>query len=237
VAVYSTFGEVLAMARSEAGLSPDPAIGVGALARHKQIVNRVYQDLYQKHDWSHLRYTAPRIPINAGQLFYDLPASINPNRPIEVMVWWGEQPYPLDPGIQFPERLAYRAANRVDPAQRYDLRATSAGVTQIELWPTPAGNNTELEITGTRAAPKLVNTADIVLLDDHLVALSAAAVMARPTNKDRADELTFSANQYFQTIRGNDRLPQTDGASAIRLGVPDTVRGLAKGRVVVRIGR
>ena len=237
MALYSTFGDVLAMTRSEAGLSPDPAVGTAALERHKQTINRVYQQLYEKHDWSHLRYTAPRVQVQAGQRFYDFPAGINVNRAVEVMAWWANQPYPLTPGIEYRDRFAYRPENRVDPPQKFDLRATSAGVTQFELWPTPSGSTVQIEIVGTRAAPKLVNSIDIVLLDDYLVALYAAEALARPVNKDRADGLLAAALQHFQTLRGNDRLPETEGSTAMRLGIPDERRGLIRGKAVVRIGR
>lgn len=237
MALYTTFGEIQSMVRAESRLSTNPAVNASANERIKQIINRVYHWLAEKHDWEHLNYVAPRFPLAAGQTDYDIPAGIDQNRMIEVVLWWGNLPYPLDPDISIREKAAYNATNRVDPAQRFMLVSNEAGSTQIRIWPTPASNSGEIEIRGTRATPKLVNSADICLLDDMLVTLFASEAMLRPINKDDADGKLAAANEMLRTLRSNSVLPQTGGRAMPRMGLEKNVATIADGKIIVRVGR
>ena len=235
MALFATFGELLTMLRAEARLSTNPAVGAGANIRHKAILNRVYATLCEM-EWPHLKYIPPRIPLSAGQRFYDAPAGLDFNRATSFVAWEGVNDYPLDPGIGTAEYSVYDSVNdaRADPPLRYDLRATALGTVQVEIWPIPASNTFSLEVAGIRTTPKLVNSADICLLDDHLVVLFAAESVLRAVNKDDADGKLAAARQHLALVRGNSALPQTAGSTAARVGV-GPVLDLRDGRASVRV--
>lgn len=239
MALYSTFGEILTQMRAEARLSTNPAVGAGANDRYKALINRVYATLFDDYDWPHLRYEAPWIPLAAGQRYYDTPIGIDHNRIESVVAWWNEEPYPLDPGIGFKEYAAFSSENdeRADPVQRYDLRSLTDGSTQIEVWPLPASSGMSLQITGVRKLSKLVNSSDVCLLDDYLVALFAAQEILRPISSDDADTKLAAGKARLQQLRARAVQPQTGGTSAPTVGTGRINVGLRNGKAVVRVGR
>lgn len=239
MALYTTFGEILTMARVEARLSPSAAVGSDANTRYKQIVNRVYETLYDDFDWPHLRYEAPRIALAAGQRYYDFPAGVNYGAIDEMVAWWADEPYPLDPGIGFEQYSAFSSEDgeRSDPPLRYDIRSESAGTTQIEIWPLPASDDVELQVRGKRAWSKLVNSSDICLLDDTMVALYAAASILRPINAADADDKLVAAERRRMQVRGRSVQPQTGGSSAPSVGTDSVHVGMRGNKAVVRVGR
>lgn len=238
MSLYTTFGEILTATRAEARLSTNPAVGPDANVRYKTLINRVYATLYDDYDWSHLRYQTPRVAISAGQRYYNMPAGIDANRIEEFIVWWSGEPVPVDPGIGPKEYAAFSSIDdeRADPVLRYDLRSTSEGVTQIELWPVPSSSDMTFQITGPRAWAKLVNSSDICLLDDHLVSLYAATEILRPISREDADQKLAAAGARLRQLRGRSVKSQTAGDSAPSVGTGPVSVGLRGNKAIVRIG-
>lgn len=240
MALYSTFGEILTQMRAEARLSTDPAVGAAADTRYKALVNRVYATLFDSYDWPHLNHVATRVTLAAGQRYYDFPASIDERTIENAVAWWADEPYPLDPGIGMNEYAAFDSVGgeRADPPQRYALRSTDTPSTQFEIWPVPASAGIEVEFTGKRKWAKLVNSIDICMIDDYLVALHAAAEVLRPIDEADADAKLAAAIRYEGILRARGVLPQSEGTSAPSVGGGgDVAVGLRGHKAVVRVGR
>lgn len=240
MALFTTFGELVTMLRAEARMSVNPAVGPDANTRYKALLNRVYSTLYDAYDWPHLKYVTPLIPIAAGQRYYDFPAGLNHERLDEVVVYWSSgEPYPLDPGIGFEQYASFdsNTDERTDPPQRFDIRSTSSGVIQIELWPIPASNGMTLQLKGTRRAPKLVNSSDICMLDDHLVATFAAAEVLAPLSKEDSQAKLRAAQQLLVQKKARGVLPQTGGTTASSIGTGQLQVGMRGNRAVVSVRR
>ena len=237
MAIYETFGEMQTQLRAEARMSTNPAVGASANTRLKTVLNRVYESLYRSYEWPHLKYVAPRIALAAGQRFYDFPIAISHERLMSVTAWNGPTEYPISPGIGRKEYAQFDSVNdvRFETPLRYDLRATTAGITQIEIWPVPATNNFELEITGVRKCPKLVNSVDLCLLDGTMIVLFAAADILAPVNKEDMEAKLAAARQFLTDVKSNSILPDADGSSMPRLGLGNVAVGLNNGRATVRV--
>lgn len=237
MALYTTFGELQTQLRAEARLSTNPAVGSSANDRLKAVLNRVYENLYRSYEWPHLKYVAPRFQLQAGQRYYDAPAAISFERMVDVSAWNGPTVYPLSPGIGSPEYAQFDSVGdvRFDPPMKYDLRATAPGVTQIEIWPVPATNDFSLEIVGVRSCPKLVNSADLCLLDGNLVVLFAAADILAAISKDDAQAKLSAARQFLADVRSNSALPDTTGTAASRIGLGTVALSMDNGRATVRV--
>lgn len=238
MALYSTFGEILTQMRSEARVSTDPAVGSDADTRYKAIVNRVYSTLFESYEWPHLRHVT-RVPLAAGQRYYDFPPSLGFDGIQSAVAWWADEPYPLEPGIGLNEYAAFDSVGdeRADPPQRYDLRSNGDGVTQFEIWPIPVSSGIDVEFTGKRRWRKLVNSVDICLIDDYLVALRAAADVVLPLDDKYAASLMASFREREGYLRSRGVLPQTEGSDAPGVGNGEVSVGLRGHKAVVRVGR
>ncbi len=168
--------QLVTMLRDESGRDDSVAVGVDETATLKQILRRVQNTLYEKHEWPHLETVFDRIPLQAGERYYDFPAEMNFDRIEDVAVWDGGVPRPITRGIGFEQYAIYDSENdvRADPALRWDVRWTGSKE-QIEVWPVPASNNLSLQFIGTRKCRPLVANSDVADLDDHLIVLFAAA--------------------------------------------------------------
>lgn len=237
--LYVPFAELVTRTRAEARLSTNPAVGSDANTRYKQVINRVYKTLFHNYDWPHLKYVAPRITLNAGQRYYDFPAALDHTTIRNVVVWWNGDPLPIDPGIGFDQYGSYDSERneRADPVIRYDLRSTDDGTTQIEVWPLPESSIQQMEITGRRKWRKLVNPADICLIDADLVATFSAAEIMRPINADDADQKAAAGATLLNQFRARSVLPQSDGSTAPNIGNSQVRVGLTNNRATVRVGR
>lgn len=224
------------MLREELGRAPDVAVGVDDLPMLKRRLNKAYANLYLAHDWPFLRRMFPRQPLSAGQRYYDLPADLNMERIEEFAIWWNDLPHYPDRGISARNYASFDSEattpERSDPVLAWDIRDV-AGATQIEVWPIPASANQSIQITGIRSAPKLVNNADICLLDDDLVVLHAAAAILKRQKSADAQEVAAEATSRFQLLKGRS---STGGSKRYRMGTgPERDEALRADRAVVRI--
>ena len=224
------------MLREELGRSPDVSVGVDDLPQLKRVINRVYATLYDEHDWPFLRRVFTKIPLSAGQRFYNFPADLNVERVETVAVWWNDEPIRIDRGIGFDEYAEFDSEattpERNDPVLAWDVRDV-AGTPQIEVWPVPSSNDMDLQFTGIRSIPKLVNDADTLFLDDEMVLLFATAkFLARQKSEDASVVLSEAAAR-FQSLKGR---ASTGGAKRHRIGVGSAADEVRRSRASIRIG-
>lgn len=187
------FQQLVTMLRAELGRSTNAALGVADVPALKQVINRVYETLYEKPVWPHLRREFGKIALAAGQRYYDMPALLDSDGVEKAVVWWNGEPYPLRKGIGFEDYAAYDSTidERNSPAAKWDIRYTGT-TDQIEIWPVPADNQQTLQFIGRTKFTRLVNDADLCRLDDTLVVLKAAAALS--VSRKSNDAAMFSAD-------------------------------------------
>jgi hypothetical protein len=197
------FLQLVTMLRAELGRSTSAALGVADLPTLKQAINRAYGTLYKK-DWQHLRTEFAKIPLSAGQRYYDMPALLDSDRVEKTVVWWNGEPYPLCKGIGFENFAAYDSTidERNSPAMRWDVRWTGSA-DQIEIWPIPADNQQTLQFVGKTKFTRLVNDIDTCRLDDDLVVLHAAARLAASRKSNEASLFAADAKDLLDELLGN----------------------------------
>lgn len=204
MALNTQFGALVIQLRDELGRANAPATNVANDPALKQIIRRTYEQLYDEHDWPHLR-TRARVSLAAGQRYYDFPAALNRDRMIEAVVWYSGLPHTLERGITSQEFSSYDSADgdRSSPALRWEFYASEDNTSadpQFEIWPIPNANDMVVEFTGTKVLPRLVNDTDIVQLDDNMVALFCAAQLLRRQKSDDADDVAAMAARRFDTL-------------------------------------
>lgn len=179
-----------------------------ASAREGQVVllNRVQEDLYDRHDWPLLRVERT-IDVQAGQRYYDTPDDINLDRLECIEVRYGQQWCKLDYGIDSSHYSTWDSDldERSWPVERWMIYENE----QIELWPVPAANadpvslDGRLKLFGIKKLPAMVADDDIAVLDDRLIVLYAAAeTLAASGAKDAVAKLNM-AQQRERMLVGN----------------------------------
>lgn len=172
------FGQLQSDLRAELGRNNDPGVRAADAPQIKQVLSRVYEELYGEYDWPFLNVFSARIPLSAGERYYDFPDNIDLENTERVVVWYNGKPVDLTRGIDFEQYALYDSDSddRADPALRWDVRYDTADA--IEIWPIPASDNLEIQVKGRQKFSDLVDDEDLCLLDDVLVVLSAAAEIA-----------------------------------------------------------
>lgn len=221
------------MLREELGRSPDVSVGVDDLPSLKRAINKAYATLYDDYDWAFLRRVFPKVSLSAGSRYYGLPTDLNVDRVEVVNVWWNGLPTEIIRGIGFEQYASFdsEADERSDPVISWDVRDVSGSV-QIEVWPVPASNDQDLQFIGLRSAPKLVNNADLCLLDDELVVLLAASQLLRRQKSADADDVVAQFRARLRTLKGR---ASGGGARRYRVGVGPPIEEPRRDRAVVRV--
>lgn len=225
------FLQLVTMLRAELGRSTSPALGVADVPALKQVINRVYEGLYEKPVWPHLRREFAKIPLAAGQRYYDLPAQLDSDGVERAVVWWSGEPYPLGKGVDFSHYAAYDSTidERNSPAARWDIRWTGVK-DQIEIWPIPADNQQTLQFVGRTKFAKLVNDDDVCRLDDSLVVLKAAAAIAVSRKSNDAAMFAADAESRFSDLLANGQAADDTVQMGLSRAEPD-----AYTQVVIRV--
>ncbi|WP_137389148.1 hypothetical protein [Rhodoligotrophos defluvii] len=207
------------------------SVGVADVDNLKQTLNRNYLDLYLEYDWPHLRMVFDKIPLQAGERFYDLPDGLNLDRVEEVVVWYSGLSHPLIRGIDFADyngfdsQLDYRS----EPALKWDARWTGTK-TQVEIWPVPYSNDQTIQFKGFVNAPRLVNDEDVCLLDDNLVVLFSAHELLQGQKGADAETKLAKARERLNRLKGRSQ----GGSEKRRLGLGPVARYVS-GRAIVRV--
>jgi hypothetical protein len=197
--------QLVTQLRVETGRSDSVALGVDELPALKHLQKRTQENLYDRHPegWAHLRTVFDRIPLLAGDRYYDFPDTLNFDRIEDVAVWDSSTPLSITRGIGFEEYAVYDSESdvRAEPACRWDIRWTGSEE-QIEIWPVPSTNNQELQFIGTRKLRDLIENDDVCDLDDQLIVLFAAAELLVKSDKDlAARKLTLAEQRYALLTR------------------------------------
>ena len=233
-----TFAECVVQLRDEIGRDHDPSVGISDLSGLKQIISRVYEDLWDEVDWPHLRTEFDKISLNAGQRYYDLPTAnsgaFTPNyeRIERIVTWYSGLPHPIQRGITPDNYATYDSTTGVkaDPVLRYDIRFTGTKE-QIEMWPIPSVSSVySVQITGIPKVVRLVNDADVLNLDDRLVVLICAAELLERSKSGDAKVKRAAADRRFIKLAGRGK-SKRDG---FRMGMGSSTR-MDPYKAVVRV--
>lgn len=225
------FAQLISDVRAELERSSDPAVGVSDLATLKQKINRTYETLYCDYDWPHLNQLFDKIPLNPGQRYYDFPEEMDYDRLERVVVWYNGRPYEIQRGIDFEQYALFDSESdeRSDPVQRWDIRFVDT-LEMVEVWPIPAASTAQhLQFKGTRKFEKLVNDADLCLLDDNLVVTFTAAGLA-PAKSPYKSELLAAGQTILSKLRGRSQA----GSGRIKLGAGESTPA-PMSRAIVRV--
>lgn len=198
----TTFSELRLKVRAEARLSTNTSRGLDSNDYIDQIINRVYETLWDDHDWSFLRILKSDAgkALASGQRYYDYPVKMS----VETIerVWakfgnvWHELEYGIPPDIY--NDLDSDDDERSDPPLRWMIRDED----QFEIWPLPASNDGELRFEGRRAFTELVDDTDRAEIDDILITLIAAGEILASQNQKDAQVKFDQASRRLGTLAG-----------------------------------
>ena len=225
--------QLVAQLRAETGRTQKVAVGIDEVDNLKEVLRRVQEQLYDAHDWQHLR-TEKSIDLAAGQRYYDMPDGLNFDRIETVKLKVNGVYCDIDRGIDLTDYSGYDSnadtPARADPAQKWDIRIVDdEDDEQIEIWPIPNSNTQKLYFTGTRSLPALVESSDRAVLDDRLIVLFAAAeILARQGAKDAQAKLE-QAKDRFTILKKN----AVKSSPTIQIGLGNRNRSNRYGTTIV----
>lgn len=213
----STLNEITLMLRVLLGQAVSPSAGTEFVDHLHTAINMAQESLYDEYDWRFKRGVRDKT-LNVGQRYYDFPADMPPENIEKVHVLWNGLYSALQNGIGPEEYNAYNSDEdaRSDPPRKWDIIDT--GTTQFEVWPIPASAG-ELRFHGKVALAQMVGGDDVAMLDDNLIALTAASMLE--SDAEKALKYGQMASRRLNTLRGRM-------ASKTRVipgeGAPDTNR-------------
>lgn len=212
----TTLGQLVNDLRIEVGLDPNPALSMNVDAQLRQKLRMEQERLYDEFDWPFLRITFD-LPLQAGERYYDVPATLNLERIEKVDYQWAGKWYPVNRHIGTDQYNIYDsdADLRIEPAERWDVKDTGSGE-QIEVWPIPPGDGNLLRFTGIRKLAPLLNDPDRADLDDQVLVLFAAAEQI--SDQKKAAEKRQKAVTRLHTLEG--RVTHTRSNSFVLGGAP-----------------
>lgn len=204
MAIGSTLGQIVVLAREEAGQTTDASLGQNTAESVRTAVRRTYRRLHAAWQWPHLRIRRTKA-MQAGTRYYAFPTDLDPNRIEEV---WARESntddwHPVAYNIGLEHLNSYRSDldERSDPVWRW----MRYGQTMFEVWPIPESNNGSVQMTGFSKASALVADSDTVDLDDTLVSLYVAAeLLARKESPDAKMKLQ-QADILFNQLKTNSQ--------------------------------
>lgn len=224
------FAQLINDLRAELSRSTDPAVGVADLPTLKQVLSRNYEAIYQGYDWPHLNKIFDRLPLNAGQRFYDFPEDLDYDDVSQVVVWWNNLPTPIVRGIGFEEYSTYNPEiSTSDPVLKWDVRYTDTHE-QMEVWPVPASSLQALQFEGQVKFKPLVNDDDLCRIDDHIVVLASAVELVPAKERQAAQAKLAAAQQRIASVKGRSKA----ASPSVRMGLGGSNRPVY-GKSVVRV--
>lgn len=218
MAIGTQFSSLVIDLRAETRRSSEVSVGVDDNDNLKRSINGVYRTLAVQHTWPHLRKAFDKIPLAAGQRFYDLPAGFDQDRVTEAVAWLGSLNMPIKKGIDLDgySFLDPATDQRSDPVLAWDTAYDpTSGHIQIEFWPIPASASYFVQFVGQWTPPRLVNDSDTCLLDDELVLLFAAARQLKAQGAKDADVKLQEAQAYLLKL---EQRPKAN-AAPVQMGL------------------
>lgn len=204
----TTLGELVDQLRIEAKLDPNPALSINLVPGMKQQLRTTQERLYDEFDWPHLKIE-PEKELQAGERYYDVPATLNLERIIAIDVKWGDRWHPVERGIGLEWYNVHDSDKdiRVDPVMRWDVKDTGSGP-QVEVWPIPLTDydadtgDGALRFTGIRKLAALVQNSDIADLDDQMIVKFVAAGMLASRKDPESTVRLIEARSRKKTLQG-----------------------------------
>lgn len=225
------FGQLITDLRAELLKSTDPAVGVADLPTLRQVLARNYESIYQSYDWPHLNVVFSRIPLSAGQRYYDFPDDCDYDDVKQAVVWWNSQPVHIERGIGFEHYATHDSEGGAtsDPVSRWDVRWTSTRE-QMEVWPVPASGGQAVQFEGTAKFVPLIEDADLCRIDDHIVVLASAIELVPEKSRQAAQAKLAAAQSRIASVKGRSK----SASGSIRLGLGGSNPPLY-GKSVIRV--
>jgi hypothetical protein len=199
----TTLDEMVEQLRAECRLSTDSSRGMESRPHLIQVLNRVYETMWNDYDWDFLKVTREdsQKNINAGQRYYDAPTIMDVDQINEAWVRWGGNWRKLDYGIGYEQYNQHDSSLdvRQDPACRWEVRDNR----QIELWPIPASGGSIMAFEGQRRFARLAAGEDRCLLDDTLIVLFSAADILQGNKQEDAKAKSTMAQARLAKLRAS----------------------------------
>lgn len=198
----TTFGQLIEMTRIHAGMDPDPALSLNALPLIKQLIRTEYDRLYEEFDWPFTRVRED-VLTQAGERYYDIPATLDLERIEKIDYYWGDVWQPLERGICNEDFTSYNSDNdeRHEPAWKWDMIYTGP-TAQVEFWPIPVSDNQKIRFTGIRRRAELIDDTSRCDIDDMMVSLFAASEYLARKGSPEAPLKQQKAVARFHLMKG-----------------------------------
>lgn len=213
MAIGTTLGGLIDMVRLEARLSTASSRGVEDKDRLIHMINRVYETLWDEHEWEVRRISRENCykTLQAGQRFYDFPSTIRPQDITSVWLRWGNTWREVNYGITFAHYGQFDSERdeRSEPVQQWVMRSEE----QFEVWPLPASNGVALGtgVLGFEGKKKFIKLldedTDNCLLDDYLISLFVAYEILAANKQGDADAKNEQARARLSALsaKNSDR--------------------------------
>jgi hypothetical protein len=232
--------QLLVMLRAESGHSVNVSAGADNEASLIQKLQRNQRLLYDDFDWPFMMNDWP-IQMNAGQRFYDFPTEVgfpgstvvNLESTIEMWVDYSGRPVPLPRGIGQREYASTNSlkGDRNSPVRRWDIKRTSDGGEQIEVWPIPADSNSIIYLAGKKKLRPLIAASDVADLDDDLIVLTTSAEILKRQKSADAPDVAAAARAHKIKLQG-----RTKGDTR-QINLARSTSGQSqRGKTIIRIG-
>lgn len=231
----TALSELVLQLRAEIRRSQNPAVGVEDLPSLKQTLNRNAQVVAMLRNWSFLHRRFPRITLNAGQRFYDLPDGLDLERITVVKVKYGGSFYDMRRGIDFGDYESFdpEENERSSPALKWATEYEPVSKReQIEIWPLPDSSSQYLYFEGYQRADTMVNDSDTCVIDDIVVVLFSAAELLQSVDERGAKAKVDIANEHLRKLGIRSSLTES---SPVQMGLGSGKQAFESGRAVVRI--
>lgn len=194
---------------SECRLSTNQSRGIDHRNYVIQLINRYYQDLWSDHDWpfAQIHREDAGKNVNAGQRYYDFPATLDVERAYNIWYKLGSAWTLLEYGIDTSNYSAFDsdAGETTDPPLRWEIRDGN----QFEIWPMPASNLVGgLRFEGYRKKTELIASDDRCDLDDSLIVLFVAAEILAGNKAADAPVKLSAAQARLVMLRGREPRPR-----------------------------
>ena len=218
--INSTFGQVVRATQDEAGHFTTGALNRNVLAQIQQTVRRTYRRLHADFNWPHL-YVRRDVQVGAKERYLTFPPDMDPDRTLNawVMGSGSDRWEPLEYGIGMaqynrlnsdkfdyndPDTNGYASA---DPPTRW--ARSPLNTLNFEVWPVPLNAGSEIRFWGITRPQNLVETNDLVDLDEDLIALYAAAEWLADQKSDSAGTKLEQAAAHYRRLKANAQNPET----------------------------
>lgn len=209
MARQTTLAIALAMLKAELGYSLTANVAVADDTQLSYLLDMKQQWLASQYDWPFLE-TRFDVPALAGTRTYNLPTTMNLERPVVAEVFYTNRWKPVCYGIGGAEfnyinsdAVGLTPPQTLDPIQRWRLQSE----TTFEVWPIPVTAQsfrfTGQAVLSTLKTAGAYDAAKTLDLDDVLVVLFTAAAKLLSLKKDNAQLVLQEAQNRLAFLRGS----------------------------------